>query len=205
MFDRAAHWQQLYENKSPLEVSWYQQEPRLSLELIAHAELPPNAPIIDVGGGASLLVDRLWAAGQQQLTVLDISASALSWAKARLGESAAAIDWIASDITRFNPPRRYALWHDRAVFHFLTDAADRAAYLAVLEQALNPGGQLIIGTFALDGPLQCSGLDIVQYDAAKLQQTLGAGFELLEQTSELHRTPAGKDQAFNFCRFRRRV
>ncbi|MBF0256755.1 MAG: methyltransferase domain-containing protein [Gammaproteobacteria bacterium] len=206
MFDRAAHWQQVYETKSPLEVSWYQQEPRLSLELIEHARIDPvggDGGIIDVGGGASLLVDRLCALGYRQLAVLDISASALAWARERLGEQAAAIDWINCDITRFVPPRRYALWHDRAVFHFLTEAADRAAYRAALEQALVPGGQLIIGAFAIGGPLQCSGLDIVQYDAAKLQQELGDGFELLEQTSEQHRTPAGKDQAFNFCRFRR--
>ncbi len=204
MFDRSLHWQQTYQNKSPLEVSWYQKEPTLSLRLIEASGVSPEESIIDVGGGASLLVDCLLERGFSQLSVLDISANALDLTRRRLAERAAAVNWHEIDITCFEPPRTYALWHDRAVFHFLTDADDRSRYRAILEQALKPGGHLIMGTFAVGGPEKCSGLDIVQYDADRLQAELGAGFELLEQTSELHRTPAGKDQAFNFFRLVKR-
>jgi SAM-dependent methyltransferase len=203
MSDRKQHWEQVYQTKSPLEVSWFQAEPRLSLELIHRSGVGRDAPVIDVGGGASLLVDRLHADGYKQLAVLDISAAALAAARERLGANAAGIEWYESDITEFTPPHAFALWHDRAVFHFLTAADDRRRYVQVLRQALRPDGHVVIAAFAIGGPTRCSGLEIVQYDAEKLQAELGPGFRLEEERSENHRTPAGKDQKFGFFRLRR--
>lgn len=199
--ERKNHWETVYRDKSPLDVSWYQHAPTLSWELIRASGIAPDAPLIDVGGGASTLVDHLLDSGYSAVSVLDISAQALAHAQRRLGERAALVRWIESDITRFEPPQRYRLWHDRAVFHFLTAADDRARYRAVLERALEAGGQIIVGTFAPGGPERCSGLPIVQYDAARMQAELGDGFALLEMRAETHRTPAGKDQLFNFFRF----
>jgi len=203
--DRKQHWDTVYTNKSPLEVSWYQREPHLSLELIAATGLPKDVPMIDVGGGASVLVDRLLAAGYSQLSVLDISGRALAHARARLGANAARVEWLEADITVFVPPHPYHLWHDRAVFHFLTVAEDRRRYVDNLRRALVPGGHLIIAAFAIGGPLQCSNLDIVQYDAAKLCRELGEGFRLVEEREERHTTPARKEQKFGYYRFLREV
>jgi SAM-dependent methyltransferase len=200
---RKQHWEDVYSNKSATEVSWYQAEPKLSLELIANTGIPRDAAIIDVGGGASVLVDRLYHAGYRNLTVLDISARALEVAQKRLGDAAARIHWIDSDITEFQPPQTYALWHDRAVFHFLTDAGDRRRYVDILRRAVPAGGHVIMAAFAIGGPIRCSGLEIMQYDAERMQAELGAGFELVEQRDETHRTPAGADQLFSFFRFRR--
>ncbi len=198
---RKQHWEQVYTDKSPLEVSWYQAEPRLSLELIEAAGVAKDAAIIDVGGGASLLVDRLWDDGFRNLAVLDIAAAALDAAKARLGADAQGIEWFVADVTEFQPPHAFALWHDRAVFHFLTRADDRRKYVEVLQKALPSGGRAIIAAFAIGGPEKCSGLDIVQYDAAKIAAELGEGFELLETRAEVHMTPANKEQKFGFFRF----
>jgi SAM-dependent methyltransferase len=203
--DRKQHWESVYTNKSPLEVSWYQTEPRLSLELIAASGVARDAAIIDVGGGASVLVDRLLAAGYTNLSVLDISAQALAHAQRRLGGQAGRVTWLEADITQFVPPQNYHLWHDRAVFHFLTDAADRRRYVEALRHGLVPGGQLIIAAFAIGGPLKCSNLDIAQYDAATLAAELGPEFRLLEERSELHHTPSGKDQRFGYYRFARQA
>jgi SAM-dependent methyltransferase len=200
MSERKEHWEAVYANKSPLEVSWYQKEPALSLGLIENAGVGPHEAILDVGGGASLLVDRLAAAGYHYLSVLDISARALDVARVRLGDKAGEIEWYESDITAFNPPHAYTLWHDRAVFHFLTTLADRKRYVEILKSALRPGGHLVLGTFALGGPTRCSGLDIVQYDATKLLTELGEGFSLEEERSELHITPAAREQKFAFFR-----
>ncbi len=200
--NRKTHWEGVYRDKSPLNVSWYQREPSQSLDLIGRSVANTTAAIIDVGGGASLLVDRLLDLGYQHVSVLDISARALAHARARLAERADQVEWIESDITLFRPAHRYALWHDRAVFHFLTDANDRMAYVDTLRRSLLSGGHAIIAAFAIGGPTQCSGLDIVQYDAAKLMRELGAGFELLEERSELHITPAGKEQKFSYFRCR---
>ena len=202
--ERKTHWEQVYRDKSPLEVSWYQSAPTLSRELILASGVDRAAPLIDVGGGASTLVDHLLADGYSAVSVLDISAQALTHARRRLGAQADRVCWIEADITQFQPPQVYRLWHDRAVFHFLTATADRAGYRAVLERALAPDGQVIIGTFAPGGPERCSGLPIVQYDAARMQAELGEGFSLLEIRTEAHRTPAGKDQLFNFFRFLKR-
>ncbi|MBU1191693.1 MAG: class I SAM-dependent methyltransferase [Gammaproteobacteria bacterium] len=203
--ERKAHWEQVYRDKSPLEVSWYQTAPTLSLELILASGIDRDSPLIDVGGGASTLVDNLLACGFTAISVLDISAQALAHARQRLGLQSQQVHWIDADITRFEPTERYALWHDRAVFHFLTEADDRLRYRQALARALKPDGQVIIGTFAPGGPLRCSGLPIVQYDAASLQAEFGAAFELVETRSETHRTPSGKDQLFNFFRLLRRL
>jgi len=203
MIDRKQHWEQVYTSKSSLEVSWYQAEPRLSLELIQRSGIGREAPIIDVGGGASLLVDRLQAEGYKRLAVLDISAAALATARHRLGPRAGEIEWIEADVTQFVAPHAFALWHDRAVFHFLTAGEDRRRYVEALRHALVPDGHVVIAAFAIGGPTVCSGLEIVQYDATKLLAELGPDFRLEEELAEIHRTPAGKDQKFGFFRLRR--
>lgn len=201
MSERKNHWEKVYRDKSPIAVSWYQREPGLSLSLIARAELPLDAPIIDVGGGASTLVDSLCDAGYTDVSVLDVSASALAHSKNRLAQKGNMVHWYEEDVTCFKPPRRFALWHDRAVFHFLTSRSDRANYIAVLKRALKPGGHLVMLTFAIDGPVKCSGLDIVQYDADKLSAELGPDFELVETGHEVHITPAGNQQKFAYFRY----
>ncbi|CCE02493.1 class I SAM-dependent methyltransferase [Bradyrhizobium sp. STM 3809] len=202
MSDRSTHWQTVYTTKAETEVSWYQDEPAMSLRLIRDAGAGASSRIIDIGGGASRLVDALLTAGYGALTVLDISEAALAAARARLGAAAATVDWIAADVTRWTPQASYDVWHDRAAFHFLTDANDRAAYVARLRAAVAPGGAVIIGTFALDGPEKCSGLPVVRYDAESLAATLGPDFGLQDSCTEAHRTPWGSVQQFQFCRFR---
>lgn len=197
------HWEKVYAEKSPLEVSWYQSRPALSLSLIENCHLDLDEPIIDVGGGASVLVDCLQEQGRCHLAVLDISATSLSVARQRLRERAREVEWFESDITEFIAPHPFSLWHDRAVFHFLTDATDRRSYVSVLKQSLKADGYVIIAAFAPGGPTQCSGLDIVQYDEEKLLAELGDGFELIEQSGELHMTPANKEQLFSYFRLRR--
>ena len=201
MSERKAHWENVYRSKSPHVVSWYQKEPTLSLLLIASAPLPLDAPIIDVGGGASTLVDKLCDEGYTNIGVLDVSANALAHARNRLADRAGAVQWFEEDVTCFKPPHQFALWHDRAVFHFLTNRVDREKYIDVLKQSLEPGGHLIIMTFAIDGPDKCSGLDVVQYDAEKLTAELGPGFEPVETGHEVHITPAGGQQKFAYFRF----
>jgi len=200
--ERKAHWETVYQTKSPLEVSWYQREPEISLALIERAGVGPEDAIIDVGGGASVLVDRLLARGFERLAVLDVSAKALTLARERLGERARKVEWFEADVTSFSSPHRFRLWHDRAVFHFLTDPSDRQAYVNSLSNTLEPGGHLIIATFAIGGPTKCSGLDICQYDAARMSVELGSGFELLDEVAETHLTPAGKEQRFIFLHYR---
>lgn len=201
MFDRKAHWQDIYKNKSCEDVSWYQQEPLLSLDLIHSTQITHNDAIIDVGGGASVLVDHLYDEGFSNLSVLDISANALSCAKERLGDAAKDIAWLESDVTQFKAPQSYSLWHDRAVFHFLTEAADRKSYVNVLKQALTPKGHLIIAAFSIGGPDKCSGLDIVQYDAEKIMTELGEDFKLINERNETHITPGDKEQTFMYFHF----
>lgn len=204
MSDRKDHWENIYSEKSPLKVSWYQKEPALSLQLIQHCQLEKSQAIIDVGGGASLLVDHLLQQAYANLAVLDISAKALDVAKQRLGAKADIIEWYASDITEFVAPHPFALWHDRAVFHFLTEAADRQKYITSLKAALPTGGFLILAAFGIGGPTMCSGLNIVQYDAVKITQELGNDFGLIEEGSETHLTPSGAEQLFGCFRFVRK-
>ena len=201
---RQAHWQGVYSSKRPEEVSWFQETPAVSLELMRAAGVTQASSIIDVGGGASRLVDVLMDAGYQNLTVLDLSAAALAATQARLGQGAAAVTWIAADVTTWQPRETYDLWHDRAAFHFLTEPADRGAYVACLMAALKPGGHAIMATFAPDGPERCSGLPVVRYDGASLTAALGDAFELLKTVRHAHATPMGSVQNFQFSLFRRR-
>jgi ubiquinone/menaquinone biosynthesis C-methylase UbiE len=202
-FNRQAHWQNVYKEKGENQVSWFQERPTISLELIAAAGAEPNSAIIDIGGGASRLVDALIEKGYRDLTVLDLSEGAVSIAKVRLGQSAALVKWIVADVTQWEPPSRYDLWHDRAAFHFLTEASDRTAYIERLKNALRVGGHAIIGTFALDGPERCSGLPVVRYDAAQLSLMLTPSFTLLDTRRHEHKTPWGAIQQFQFGVFRR--
>lgn len=197
------HWQNVYATKNEQDVSWFQDTPTISLELIADLGLAPEAAIIDVGGGASRLVDHLFDRGHRDLTVLDLSAAALTATRKRLGERAAAVDWIVADITEWQPKRFYALWHDRAAFHFLTADSDRLSYRERLTRAVAPGGYAIIGTFASDGPERCSGLKVMRYDADGLQREFGPEFELIDSRREIHATPWGAEQRFQFATFRR--
>ncbi len=201
--DPKQHWDEVYRLKAEQEVSWFQTEPGVSLELIRAADLAKQDAIVDVGAGASRLVDRLLAEGYQDLTALDIADTALRKSQARLGDAARRVNWFAADVTHWQPPKRYALWHDRAVFHFLTEATDRAAYRKTLASALRPQGMAIIASFAPDGPERCSGLPVQRYSPASLAAELGAGFRLLDQRSESHMTPAGKLQLFQYSVFRR--
>ena len=201
MFDRKKHWRDVYQEKSPSEVSWYQKEPKISLELIRCTNVGSNDAIIDVGGGTSVLVDYLSKECFTNLTVLDISANAIAIAKKRLGDSAKSIEWIVSDITQFDLSQKFSLWHDRALFHFLTDPSDRKIYVKALINSIRPGGHLIIATFAIGGPEKCSGLEIVQYDTEKMIAELGDNFKLIEERKEVHITPANKEQEFIFFRF----
>lgn len=195
------HWDGVYARRDPAEASWFQAEPTASLRLIGSAGLAKSAPLVDVGGGASRLVDCLLECGYSDLTVLDISARALEHAHLRLGSRAAAVRWRVADVTGFEPDRRYALWHDRAVFHFLTEVEDRAAYARRMHDALAPGGQAIIATFGPAGPERCSGLPVVRYTASELTLALGGDLRLIESLIEQHRTPAGAEQQFIYCRF----
>jgi len=202
--DRQAHWQNVYETKAENEVSWYQDHPDSSLALIKACGLGAAARIIDVGGGASRLVDHLLELGYASLAVLDIAPAALERTRRRLGGRAARVEWLAADVTRWMPPCRFELWHDRAVFHFLIDPADRTAYAATMAAAIPVGGQAVIGTFAPDGPERCSGLPICRYDADSLASEFATYFEPVDAMTEDHLTPAGKVQRFQFCRLRRR-
>lgn len=200
--DRRAHWENVYQTKTDDQVSWTEGDPALSLDLLDAAGLTPSHAVIDVGGGASRLVDRLVQQRQAHVTVLDLSAAAMARARTRIGADEN-VDWVVADITTWQPARRYDFWHDRAVFHFLTDSADRAAYRAVLSAALPSGGIAVFGTFALDGPEKCSGLPVMRYDAASLAAALGDGFVLLAERRHDHATPWGATQHFQFSTFRR--
>lgn len=201
--DQRKHWDQVYKQKASTAVSWYQPTPKPSLLALARAGGLPTSSFIDVGGGASNLVDALIAQGWQDLTVLDIAAPALDAAKARLGPVAGKVKWVTADVTKWTPARAFDLWHDRAVFHFLTEPNQRQAYLRALVQGTAKGSRVIIATFALDGPDKCSGLPVERYDAAGLADQLGAIFQLVEDWREEHVTPWGATQSFTWAVFRR--
>lgn len=201
--NRKSHWETVYTTKGEDEVSWFQEDPALSIELIDLARPAPESAIVDIGGGASRLVDSLLARGFKRVTVLDISPAALDAAKARLGERAGEVEWVVTDVTQWQPAHAFDIWHDRAALHFLTDPADRSAYLTRLRQAVRPGGHVVIGTFALDGPEKCSGLPVNRYDAASLAKELAEGFELVDSRRQDHVTPWNSTQRFQFCIFRR--
>lgn len=199
------HWQAVYETKSATDVSWYEPVPQRSLELIEAAGLPPEAALVDVGGGASTLVDHLLTAGFGDITVLDVARAALEASKARLGSASDRVHWIAADVTAWQPPRRYDLWHDRAVFHFLVDVALRDEYLDVLKSALAPDGYVVMATFGPEGPTRCSGLDAQRYSAAELSEVLGSAFRLVRSEIEEHVTPSGHVQQFLYGLWRANV
>ena len=198
---RSDHWNRVYTSKEPDEVSWYQASLEVSLRLIAATGVQSNEPILDVGGGASTLVDSLQTQGFTDLAVLDISAAALDHARARLGARAEKVHWITEDVTTFEPQRRYALWHDRAVFHFLIDPSDRERYVDAMLAALQPRGHLILATFGPDGPLRCSGLEICRYGIEQLRDILGEHLVLQEHELRDHVTPAGSSQQFLHSRW----
>lgn len=201
--DARLHWEDVYRRKAEQDVSWFQAEPSLSLELIRRSGVAKQAAIVDVGAGASRLMDRLLAEGYTDLTAVDIAEAGLQKSRARLGDAAARVLWYAADVTRWQPPKRYDLWHDRAVFHFLTAAADRAAYRMTLESAMSPQGIAIIASFAPDGPERCSGLPVQRYSPESLSEELGPGFRLVDRRSEAHHTPAGMVQHFQYSVFQR--
>jgi len=200
--DLAAHWERVYQTKGDSEVSWHQEVPQVSLELIRKLARPGRT-VVDIGGGSSVLAGRLLALGFEHVSVLDISPSALERAKARLGQAAQRIHWIAADLLTVGNLGRFDIWHDRAVFHFLTNPRDRKKYVRLAERSISAGGHLVVGTFALDGPAKCSGLVVERYDAAKLAAEFAPRFTVTKSVSETHTTPWGSEQRFIYAVLRR--
>ena len=196
-----SHWEGVYRTKGPTEVSWFRPHLEVSLSLILRIAVDRSASIIDVGGGESTLVDDLIREGYRNVTVLDISPSAIEHSKKRLGGEVPQVTWIAADITDAGLPVSFDVWHDRAVFHFLTGISQRQAYVRQVRSSVKPGGHVIMGTFGPEGPTKCSGLDVVRYDPGSLQAEFGAGFSLVEISEELHWTPFGTAQQFLYCHF----
>jgi 2-polyprenyl-3-methyl-5-hydroxy-6-metoxy-1,4-benzoquinol methylase len=201
--ERQAHWENVYQNKGERDVSWFQARPHISVDLVRATGVDVSASIIDIGGGASRLVDALIDEGFEKVTVLDLSEKALATSKARLGARGAKVQWVVADVTTWEPSQNYDVWHDRAALHFLTDLKDRAAYVERVIRAVRPGGQVIIGTFAPEGPERCSGLPVIRHDAGSLEELLGPAFVLAESRRHNHQTPGGATQKFQFSRFRR--
>ena len=195
-FSSRTHWDDVYNKKVFSEVSWYQEVPGISLKQILTTGVTPTDPIIDVGGGASTLVDHLLERGFRDISVVDISSAALEQAQSRLGARAGDVDWVVADVTAFVAERRFVVWHDRAVLHFLTDATDRQKYVESLRRALVPGGHLVLSTFGPDGPPKCSGLQVRRYTVAMMEELLGPEFELTDHVLADHRTPWGAAQQF---------
>jgi len=194
------HWEKVYTNKAVTDVSWFQEHARQSMHLIEQTGVSRNAGVIDVGGGASTLVDDLLEKGYSNITVLDLSEAALEASKARLGKRAREVTWLAGDITQVELAQHaFDVWHDRAVFHFLTGHEEREAYIRAVLRAVRPGGHVIVATFAEDGPAQCSGLPVMRYSADELHAEFGAPFTLLQQEREEHHTPFGGVQKFIYC------
>ena len=203
MSERAAHWENVYSTKGEAEVSWFQDRPEPSLELISLVGAGADTAVVDIGGGASRLVDVLLAKGIKDITVLDLSAEALKVARLRLGASAESVHWIVGDATEWEPPQDYDIWHDRAAFHFLTEDRQQLAYLDRLARSLRIGGHVIIGTFAPDGPEKCSGLPVTRHSEETLAALLGDGFTLIDHRRHDHATPWGSTQRFQYSTFRR--
>ena len=198
--DPRDHWEKIYKSKAPDAVSWYRPHLETSLALIQRVGTGPAGRIIDVGGGESTLVDDLLAHGFSDVTVLDISSTAIDVSKKRLGEASTGVHWIVADVTQaLLPPARYDIWHDRAVFHFLGSEDERTAYVRNVAHAVSPGGHVIVSTFGPEGPEKCSGLDVVRYDSDSLHGQFGSRFRLIESSKEIHRTPFGTDQQFLYC------
>ena len=196
------HWDRVWAEKDPDEVSWFQAEPRTSLEMIDALNLPPTAPIVDVGGGASRLAGELLERGFRDVTVADVSEAALAKARERLGAAGEEIKWVKADVRSQDFGRRFALWHDRAVFHFLVEQEDRERYAEVLRHSLAPDGHAVISTFGPDGPTSCSGLPTARYDAEELAAALAPAVSLVASRLAVHETPSGKEQQFLYAHFR---
>lgn len=204
-FDKKAHWENIYQTKQLVEVSWYQPKPVTALGYIAKANLPKDAAIIDMGGGDSFLADYLLEEGYTDITVLDIAEAAIERAKARLAANAAKVQWIVADAANFTPARQYDFWFDRAAFHFLTNDADIANYTHAAALGVKPGGHLVVGTFSEQGPKKCSGIEIKQYTAESLSAVFAPNFELISSNYINHETPFDTVQNFVFCSFKRRA
>jgi len=194
------HWEHIYETKAPTQVSWYQEHAQFSLQYIQNTGIRKTGHIIDVGGGTSTLVDDLIADGFQHISVLDVSGAALQLTQQRLGAKVNDVKWIEADITQADLPHQaYNLWHDRAVFHFLTHAEDRQRYVEAVRHSVRKGGHVIVATFAPDGPERCSGLEVVRYSPKGLHSEFGHGFEVVDSARETHHTPFGTEQRFIYC------
>lgn len=200
-----AHWERIYTTRAPDEVGWYEPVPGVSLRRVGDAIEAGARSVIDIGGGASSLVDRLLDLGVPRIAVLDISSAGMEVARERLGERAGRVEWIVGDVTALEDVGRFDVWHDRAVFHFLTDPADRARYVSLAERTVNPGGVAVMATFAPDGPERCSGLPVCRYGPDQLAEQCGPGFELLDSERYVHTTPRGVEQRFVYATFRRRA
>ena len=198
--ERARHWDRIWRESDPTRLSWFQPRPETSLTFIERAGLPAGARVLDVGGGASTLADNLLDLGYRP-GVLDVSEEALARSRARLGARMGQVEWFHADVTRWNPPHTWDLWHDRAVLHFLIDEEERRAYRATLLNALRPDGHLVLAVFGPEGPTTCSGLEVRRHSAEDLEALLGPEFQLQEQRTEEHLTPSGRAQRFLFCRF----
>lgn len=198
------HWENIYSTKSPNEVSWTQDNPQTSIDLIENCRLPTSSKIIDIGGGESKQVDKLLDLGYNNLSVLDISQTALEKTQKRLGDKSYKVKWIVTDITEFQTSEKYDIWHDRAVFHFLTKSEDIDKYVNLVINNIRSGGFLILGTFSTNGPLKCSGLEITQYDENKMKALFDSNFDLIECFNINHQTPFDSIQNFIFCRFQRK-
>lgn len=203
MENKKDHWNKVYETKKPTEVSWYEPMPEVSLTYITDCKLEKDAAIIDIGGGDSFLAEFLLAQGFTDITVVDISEKAIERAKERLGEKADEVNWIVADVSKFQPERQYDLWHDRAVFHFLTEESQIENYLSSVKDAVKPGGFVVMGTFSENGPTKCSGLEIKQYSISQMQDLFSEGFSTLSCKNIDHQTPSGGMQNFTFCSFRK--
>jgi len=198
--DSKAHWETIYKTKLPEEVSWFQREATVSLALIQRITKDTSSPIIDVGGGTSRFIDGLLAAGYSKVSILDLASTALAEARLRLGPAGAGVTWIEADVLEADLPQAgFDVWHDRAVFHFLTTRADHARYIAQVRRAVRPGGYVMIATFAHDGPTHCSGLPVARYTPHTLHHEFGSGFRLVDSVREEHLTPSGARQAYVYC------
>ena len=202
--DPKEHWENVYQKESPEELSWYQDKPEMSLKLIAATGVGLDGNIIDIGGGTSKLAGLLVVQGHKKVTVLDIASRSIEEARLTLGEQSNRIKWIVADVTNYNFAEEYDLWHDRAVFHFLTDSHDRKKYVDAVQQSLKVGGHLIIATFGLKGPRKCSGLHVVRYSPETLHKEFGNNYALVETFVEVHSTPSKVQQEFTYCHFTKR-
>jgi len=204
-WDRKQHWENIYSSKAEQEVSWFQEVPEISLELIRQTGIAPSAPIIDIGGGESRLALCLQQSGYKNIAVLDIAATALEKAKKRMGAAASSVEWICADVTTFNPGHQYDLWHDRAAFHFLTEEDERQRYITTATAAIRAGGFLILGAFSDKGPLKCSGIEVKRYAAEDLNRLWEKDFEPVSHIYTDHKTPFDTLQHFTFCVFKRKA